>query len=243
MNATAAAEMLQGLAQNGQTIAALPANLRPSSIEEAYAIQSVPLRDRPAYGWKVGPGEVPGVPRAAPLRGQHVFLSPHSLAPRDWATMSVEVEVAIVLNHDLTGQTSLDDARGAIGSIHLAYELFRSRFTDRMAMDFPSLLADHLSNDGIVLGPAHTFDDGSPLETLAICLFKDGTKVAETATGPTNQTMLEQLHWLANHAAGRGSPLAKGTAILTGARIGPVSVADGKEFMATSSLGNIALTL
>ena len=142
--------------------------------------------------------------------------------------MAIEVEIAVTLGADLPVYVSPDQLIAGIAGVHLAYELLRSRYADRDQVAFPSLLADHLSNAGIVLGTGHSLEADLRLDNLVIELLRDSASVATSSSGPTLQYVLFQLAWLATHAAARGIPLRGGTVILTGARIGPLSVAPGR---------------
>ena len=242
-SAQEAAHLLARLVDEGATIPDLPDAIRPASFAEAYAIQDAALAGAAPYGWKVGPSNQPGTLAAAPLRGTAALPSPHALSAEDAATLGVEVEVAVTLGADLPADATPDQVAAGIVGIHLAYELFRSRYADRKAVAFPSLLADHLSNAGIVLGSGQPFDPDLRLDTLEIELLRDDAPVATTATGPTLDAVLAQLAWLATHAAARGIPLRAGTVILTGARIGPLPVAPARRLQANAAIGSATLTI
>jgi 2-keto-4-pentenoate hydratase len=236
-----AARLLARLAEEGATIPDLPEAIRPATAAAAYAVQDAALEGAMPYGWKVGPADVPGSLCAAPLRGVAPYSSPHTLSGPGASTMAIEVEVAVTLGADLPGGASAEEVGRSIAGVHLAYELFSSRYADRAKVAFPSLLADHLSNAGIVVGTGQAFDPDLRLDTLEIELLSDGEPAGNSASGPTLATVLEQLAWLADHASGRGFPLRRGTVVLTGARIGPLPVAPGGALQANAAIGGVML--
>jgi 2-keto-4-pentenoate hydratase len=224
--ANEAARLLSEACASGRKLADLPPELRPASIDEAYAIQRAWPRKAPIYGWKVGPGATPCGLCAAPLLGNAPLAS---LAEVPFSEgLGIEIEVTVTLGEG-----------NAVASLHMSYELFQSRYADRTQVGFASVLADHLNNAGIVIGPAA--DAEIPLETLEVVLTEDGAEIARTATGMSLAETKTNIAWLAKHAATSGTPLAAGTVILTGARLGPIEVKPGSRYVAMSPLGAVEL--
>ncbi len=241
-SAAAAADLLTGLSLRGETIEHLPDALRPRSVEDAIAIQRAFLARHASAGWKVGPHPDGAGWCAAPLRGAGAIDSPADLSAVSAATMRIEVEVAIVLSRDLPAGSTLVDAKAAIGGVHLAFELFRSSFVDPAQQDFASLLADNLSNSGVVLGGGRPSTDGD-LAALSIALRRDDEDLASVATGAALATILEAMAWLADYASSLGAPLRRGAVVITGARIGPVSVREPGRYTGSSDLGDVAMSV
>lgn len=238
--ASAVADLLASLALEGRTIDRLPDELRPASETEAMDVQRAYLARYPTSGWKVG-GHPSGSGWAgAPLRG-NLLTSPATLTADNAATMQIEVEIALVLGPDLPARASVDEVRAAIGSAHLAFELFRSSFTDRTAQDVPSVMADHFNNAGIILGSGRALGGADDLATLRVVLQRDGAEIGSSDGGPSLDATVESVCWLAGYAAALGAPLKSGTAILTGARIGPLPVRDAGEYAASCALGEIVM--
>jgi 2-keto-4-pentenoate hydratase len=239
-NAIEAADLLAGLSTRGDTVEQLPDALRPRSAEDAIAIQRAFLGRHASPGWKVGPHPDGTGWCAAPLRGAGALQSPAELSAASAKTMRIEVEVAIVLGRDLPAGSTPADAGAAIGGVHLALELFRSSFADPARQDFASLLADNLTNSGVVLGSGRPAPD-IDLASLKIALRCDAENLASVATGARLETVLEALSWLADYAASLGAPLLQGAVVITGARIGPVSVRQPGHYSASSALGDVAM--
>jgi 2-keto-4-pentenoate hydratase len=224
--ANEAARLLSEACASGRKLADLPPELRPASIDEAYAIQRAWPRKASIYGWKVGPGATPDGLCAAPLLGNAPLAS---LAEVPFSEgLGIEIEVTVTLGEG-----------NAIASLHMSYELFQSRYADRTQVGFASVLADHLNNAGIVIGPAA--DAEIPLETLEVVLTEDGAEIARTTTGMSLAETKTNIAWLAKHAAKSGTPLGAGTVILTGARLGPIEVKPGSRYVAMSPLGAVEL--
>ena len=236
-----AADLLADTARRNRTIDGLPPALRPDVPTEAMAIQAAFIRRRGSCGWKVGPHPSGSGWVGAPLRGKGASLTPHRLTRADAATMRIEVEVAVVLGGDLPAGASLADVRAAIAGTHIAFELFRSSYTDPKQQGLPSLLADNLSNAGVVLGEGRAPRDGDDLTALQVALERDGGYLAGTDKGAALAAILESIHWLAGYAAELGAGLKRGDVILTGARIGPLSVAEAGTYRATSALGEVRM--
>ncbi|RYE11234.1 MAG: hydratase [Hyphomicrobiales bacterium] len=236
-----AADLLASLALSGKTIERLPDALRPASEADAMAVQRALLSRRRTSGWKVGPHPSGSGWAGAPLRGHSPLASPATLTAQDAASMQIEVEVAVVLGSDLPAGATPAEAKAAIGTAHLAFELFRSSYADRTAQDVPSLLADHFNNAGIVLGSGRPLTGDDDLAVLTVQLHRDGAAIGDSGKGASLDLVLESLCWLAGYASELGAPLQRGTAILTGARIGPLSVAAAGAYAGQSPLGDAIL--
>jgi 2-keto-4-pentenoate hydratase len=239
-SAANAADLLAGLSARGETIEHLPDALRPRGADDAVAIQRAFLARHASPGWKVGPRPDGTGWCAAPLRGAGAMQSPAELSAASAATMRIEVEVAIVLGRDLPAGSTPAEAKAAIGGAHLALELFRSSFADPARQDFASLLADNLSNAGVVLGGGQPSAD-LDLASLNITLRRDAEDLASVDTGAPLETLLDAMSWLATYASSLGAPLRRGAVIITGARIGPVSVRQPGYYAASSALGDVAM--
>ena len=236
-----AADLLAAISARGETIDSLPSALRPVVPTEAMAIQAAFIRRHGSCGWKVGPHPSGTGWAGAPLRGRMASPTPHHLSLAAAATMRIEVEVAVVLGGDLPAEANLADVRAAIAATHIAFELFRSSYADPKQQDLPSLLADNLSNAGIVLGEGRAPQDADDFAALQIMLERDPGPIAAADKGAAFSAIVESIHWLAGYAAELGAGLKRGDVILTGARIGPLPVAEAGSYRATSVLGEVRL--
>ncbi len=206
-------------------ISQLPHDLVPDSIEKAYAVQDAVAERETSYGWKVGFPRNGDERRCAPLVGQGLYTAPCVLSAAALGADSVEVEIAVVLGADLPPRAkpyTSATVEASIGSLRLAYELVGSRFVDRMSITPLTAIADCQSNAATVLGAPVKQWQAIDISRLAIGLMVDGDEIAACKGGPSKADLLEQLAWLANHAAARHRPLKEGDVIITGARIGPL---------------------
>lgn len=217
-------ELLLAHRQAGTTIDTLRAELVPADLASAYAVQDETLAALgPVGAWKVAPCPPSGEPACSPLLASAVHPDGISLRHRDLPGLGIEVEVAVKLARDLPGTATVEDVRAAIASVHLALELLSSRFADRKSVPQLAAFADLQSSGGIVLGAPVPFSKLPEFGNQAMSLVLDGLAAGSTGTGPTTDNMLSALAWLARHSAARGAPLAAGTVIITGARLGPIA--------------------
>ncbi len=223
-----AAQILLAIRKSRRRPSALPEHLAPRSIEQAYAIQDHVVAQLGGIGgWKIvhpPPGESP---RCSPIPASEIMESGASIAWDALLWPEVEVELAVVLAHDLPPRSSPygpGDLQGAVAHVTGAFELLGSRFADRTAVSRTESLADLLSSAGVVKG-----DGTAPLESVefaavAMSLMFDDAVVGAATGGPSTADVLGTLTWLANHACGRAGGLRAGQVIITGARIHPLSL-------------------
>ena len=153
---TQAANLLIEARRTGSRIASLPDSCRPSTPDEAYAIQdAVAARLGAVGGWKVGAGSPQAEPVCAPMPADLIFRSEQHPSYAASPGTEIETEIAFVLGADLPARDTpytIEDVVAAVASVHAAIELVDSRFADRRSVDRLSLLADSLSNGAFVLG-------------------------------------------------------------------------------------------
>lgn len=241
----AAAAALSQAIDGGTRLAALPGP-GPASEAQAYAIQDAVIRAIGVRGgWKVSPLRE-GTARCSPLPARF-FVD--ALAQFDAAFLSgclAEVEIAVRFGADPLAQgralkpSSLADC---IASVHPAVELLSSRFAAPDGAPDLHRLADLQGCAAVVLGAPMA--DWSSLEfaELPFALSLAGQDVALKTNSPTTERTLEALCWLADHAASRGTPLRSGDVVITGARLGPVSLRDVRDCQARiGRLGPVAIS-
>ena len=145
------AALLLLAARRGETRHAdLPEDLRPTTLEHAYAIQDTTVaRIGTIGGWKVSPirGDTP--PNCAPINRMLIERSPARLAMSSLPRAEVEGEIAVTLGRDLPPRDEPygpEDLRAAIASAHPAIELCCSRYLDRKGASPLSVVADCQGN-------------------------------------------------------------------------------------------------
>jgi 2-keto-4-pentenoate hydratase len=240
-----AAQILADARRTGVVLKDLPAELRPQTVKDAYAIQySIAGLCGAIGGWKVGLPKPGDEPRATPIPAIYVIPSggrwPASEPTR------LEVEFAVKIKTSLPKRDSpyvREEVLGAIGSAHIAFELLGARFQDRKQVAGLTLLADGQSNGGLVVGAPIPDWTQVDLAKLAMTLRVDGAVEATTFVGPAVDPTVDALVWLANHAAEHIGGLREGQVVLTGARIGPTTVPAQRGVEAQTGEARVSVTL
>ena len=231
-----AATLLIEAHQTGRSVTEIPADCRPRSAAEAYAIQdAVAQRLGPIAGWKTGAPSPEAEAAYAPIFT--VTPGPARFLAATQRLFGIEAEVAFRLSHDLPPRGKpygRDDVIAAIASMHPAVELVDSRFADWQQADAWSKVADNQSNAALICGPAVAgwhdlrLDLAHPPITVTI----NGAVAARTI-GNSGGDPLRLLTSLANHCTARTGGLRAGHLITTGsitgvtfARPGAVVIAD-----------------
>lgn len=241
-----AALLLVEARRGGHRLADLPEGLRPTTIEQAYAIQDATIQQLgPIGGWKVGPRRGGADPACAPVSAALIKGSPAQVATGEAPKAEAEVEIAVRLGRDLPPRGTLyepGDLRAAIAAVVPAIELLSSRFVDRKAATPLSAVADSQSNAAIVLGDDVADWRGLDLAKVAMRLRLNGTEVARTEGGPGTDDVFSALAWLANHVAARTGGLKKGDVVITGARVGPWPLGEAATEAEVVGLGTVSVS-
>jgi 2-keto-4-pentenoate hydratase len=231
------AAILAAARETGTPIDNLPEELRPNSLAEAYAMQmDIVGRLGNIAGWKVGPLKEHEEPRAAPIADRYVLAS-CARWPATGPTR-IEVELALKIGAALPRRASpyrRAEVLEAIESAHVAYEILGARFIDRRKIDPLTYLADGQGNGGLVTGGVIPDWTSRDLGTLPMVLKVDGAVAESVAAGPSLERTIDAAVLLANHAAQWSDGLAAGQIILTGARIGPISIPAGRRAEAVAN--------
>ncbi len=248
-NPGAAASLLLAAWRSGELLTALPAADKPVDLAQGYAAQDAlfALAGGERGGWKLGVGSPAGM-RAAGLdralvgqldRSRCHPSGVHLRMPAPTA-LTIECEIAFVLDRDLPPQPGRDIDPRDIRSTCLTFEIVRSRFTDRKTVGWPSFAADNVGFEALVVGePACTGLDEEVLRQLAttavVCL--DGQPKAEGLFGDTATDPLVSLCALYQHAAERGVTLRAGDIVSTGAMCQPFDIQGVDHQVKVSYLG------
>ncbi|MDB5397609.1 MAG: hypothetical protein JWM91_5115 [Rhodospirillales bacterium] len=157
-------------------------------------------------------------PCAGQVLSNRIHQSPYTVHISDYVRFSMETEICVVLDKDMSGECTIEDVRRNLRSIHCSYELVEDRGADLTRLDARSLVADNSWNGGIVIGPPGPTD--LVLENRAGRLKVNGKVTKE---GTTRETMggnpLFVVAWLAGHLGKRGKVLKAGMPVITGSII------------------------
>ena len=242
----AAAALLLRARLSGEPLPALPEALLPADADAAYAIQQAVGRQLGAVGgWKVGAKGPTLQPTCAPVLANSIGTSPGTIASHACRLRGVEAEIAVRLLRDLPPRDrpyAEDDLAAAIGPAMPALEVVDSRFASMARQPALALLADGLSNAGLVLGAAGGVLPADAARQQAEIFF-DRQRVAGGAGGNPAGNLLRLLAWLANHAARWAGGLREGQVVTTGSWTGLLFAARGTHVRALlGGLGAVELS-
>jgi 2-keto-4-pentenoate hydratase len=225
--------------RRGEAAPLLPAELRPTSLSEAFAIQQwlfIEL-DWPVVGWKAGlpaPDKWVLAPIANLQQGELCLFEQQS------EQYSIEPELAFRLATDLPARNepySEVEIKAAIAATHLALELIIRPYKADAGAEFFDQLAAGLFNQGLYIGPALPLDC-FPQE-FELLVQHSGEQRQFAAQHP-NHDPLSPLYWLVNHLSSQGIGLKQGEWVITGSYAGVVQVPSDTELkLQFGSFGHI----
>lgn len=228
-----AAEWLARARQDRTPVSEMPGDLKPATADQGYAIQRR-VREKmiargkgKLIGWKVGATtapmqkllNLPG-PAAGPILASAEMTSPAALRFSDYRKVGIECEVCVTLKSPLPAlpgqKVDRNAVAAAVASVRVAIEVVDNRYGDFAATGAPTIIADGVFHDAVVLGPE--FKDWQNLELED----NDGTTSAngEVKLAGKGKDVLghpfESVAWLANLLAAQGERLEAGQIVMTG---------------------------
>lgn len=237
-----AAAFLLHLRVQRETAAALPIEIAPRSLDDAYAIQAA-LHD--ATGWDTPVLKVGCTSQLA----RDLLSLPHPIAGRVPAE-GVFFDGADVPSDRFASQPQIEcefalrvDADGRVDAVAPAMELVGPRLVTDGSFVGVGVVADNSAAAGVVLGGPVPVDQVD-LAGGSVELFADGeslvTGVATDVVGGPSGSV----SWLAEHEAAHGRTIAAGTWIITGTCTGVTAVEPGVNYRADfGPLGSVSFTL
>jgi len=239
-----AAAALAAARRSGSALDALPPDLVPPTMDDAYRVQLELHRQLtgergPRGGWKIGCTTAVmqaylgiATPSAGTLyartmaRGSGTFTTGAN-------RLGVECELAVRLGADLVGAAAHDAAavRAAVAAVMAAIEVVEDRYVDYTRLEAGTLVADDFFGAGCVLGPEVTdwrdLDLGAITASMAINDVEVGRGTGSDILGDP----LRALTWLAATAADLGEPLRAGHVVLLGSLVQTHWVAAGDRIV------------
>ena len=226
-NAAGAARALVAVRRGAARLRALPAELAPKTLAEAYAIQYAMLRELNSSiaGWKASLFDAEnGI--CAPLPANAVRDAPAYLVPARLPTLQntrfgIEPEIAFRLGADLPplgagARYEREAVSAALVSAHAVIEVVVSRYMDFQSVTQLERVADSFMNELLIVGPACTSWRSLKLAELPLEVRVDGKTVYQARGGhPLNDPLLPVV-WLANHLSQFGQGLRAGEIVTTG---------------------------
>jgi 2-keto-4-pentenoate hydratase len=138
------------------------------------------------------------------------------------------------------------EVRAAIAETRLVLEFLDSRYADPAAAAFPELLADHVSNQGLFVGPVLRDALSLPLKAFAIVVAGPKGALHRREGRHPDGHPLPPLVWLANFLAARAEVggLKAGQIVTTGSYAGALEVPVATPLRVQfGDLGEISLEL
>ncbi len=231
-----AAQLLLAVRRGAPRLSALPAELAPQTLLEAYAIQHEVLRGLGASiaGWKASlfdahNGICAPLPAGAVLDAP-AYLLPPRLPTQNNARFGIEAEIAFRLGVDLpplAAGAAYDRASvtAALVSAHAVIEVVVSRFVDNDAVSQLERVADSFMHELLIVGPSCPAWQELALSELPLVVRVDGKPVYQGHGGHPLGDPLLPVVWLANHLAQLGRGLRAGEIVTTGSCSGVRTVA------------------
>ena len=254
-----AAQYLFEAHRQRQTYEALPDDISPGTIDEAYdmqeAFQALLAPQRGAIvGYKIAlttPVMQRMVGFDAPCSGavfeSGVHHSPASMKASDFVRIGAECEVAVRLSADLPAGGApygRDAVAEAVGALMPAFELVDDRGADYSNLYFLGVAADNAWNAGVVLGQERPDWQGLDLEGSRGAMTINGEPAGEGYGRDVLGHPLDALAWLANTLAGRGKELRAGMLVMTGSIVSTKFLNPGDQAAFTfEGLGDIRLSV
>ncbi|OZI74901.1 hydratase [Bordetella genomosp. 12] len=224
----------------------LPETCRPATQGQALAVQQAQAALRlvegdPIAGWKCG------LPQDGRLKLAPIYVSGLRQAGAltlGQDTIRIEPEIAFALIADLPPRAeayTAPEIDAAVGQARLALEVLGSRYRQPDTLPHAELLADHLYNAGMVLGPA--IDRAAPL-TMTLTLDVAGQAARVLEGRHPDGAPRAGLYWLVNFLRENGIGLVSGQHIITGSYAGYLDIpAQGQVSLSYGDLGRITLDL
>jgi 2-keto-4-pentenoate hydratase len=186
MDIERAAAVLVNARRTRTHLQGLPDGLKPTTVDEAYAIQAAVTRQlgKLIAGFKaiVPPGEGPTI---AMLYGGTIHASPATMPVRDVPHCGVEAEVAFRFNRDFPARAtpySLDEVAAGMDCC-AAIEVVSGRFDLKAQIPNLERLADGILNGGFVHGDLKSDWRGLDLGKQRVTLAVNGQTIVDQEGG------------------------------------------------------------
>jgi len=225
-----AARYLLAARDAGAAGSRIPAECRPQTLGQAFAVQQrtaeLLLGRGDAIGaWK---SSLPSPEKTvvAPIYASTIWRAEAGPVPAHTAAPRIEPEIAFELRQDLPLRPqpyTEAEVDAALGGARLALEVLGCRYAAPEHASLPELLADHMFNHGLILGPRIASPDAAP-GSMSITLRIDGQETEQHAGIHPNAHPRAGLYWLANFLREQGLGLRAGQHVITGSYAGFLEV-------------------
>lgn len=239
-DAGSASDFLLSLRREERHAEAIPADCRPQTRAEGYAIQALCERwsAKPLWGWKIAATSLAGqrhINVDGPLAGRLIAegVLPEGQPIRLGANRMrvAEVEFVFRMGRALTPRSApytQDEVMAAVSALHLGIEIPNSRYLDFVSAGAPQLIADRACAHQFLLGPGVL----APWRErdLAACAVEGRTSDGVTHDGSGANVLGDPsiaLTWIANELSAHGVVLGEGQFVTTGTCVTPLPIGPG----------------
>ena len=238
----AAAAMLWQHWQQSTRFDELPAQCRPGSRAEGYAIQAelANLSGMSIVGWKIAATSTAGARHIGvdgPLAG--CLLSARALEGGARLSLAgnnmkvAEAEFAFRMARSLPRRAepySVEEVLAAVATLHPAIEVPDSRYKDFTRVGEAQLIADVACACWFMIGPATRADwRALDLAQHGVAAYRNGAMVAQGSGANVLGDPRSALAWIANELCTYGDGLRAGDVVITGTCVTPLPVAAGDK--------------
>jgi 2-keto-4-pentenoate hydratase len=242
----AAANLLLDARRTGIKLIDLPEDIRPTSVEEIYAVQDVVAQ---AYGeiggWKIGAPTPDATPLFAPMPLDWIAADGTTLQGEQFRYRGLEAEIAFLVGEDLPPRSApytREEVIAAMETCHPVIEELETAFVDPTATTRNSMLADLQMHGAFIYGPAFADWKLVNFNMEKVTLAVDGSVRVERIGSNTSGDLLKLLPYLANEGASRTGGLRRGQWITTGSWTGnTLAIAGSTVDVEFSNAGRVSL--
>jgi 2-keto-4-pentenoate hydratase len=219
----AAADIFMDARRTRVPVHALPAEMQPKTLDEAYFVQDVLSEEYGEVGgWKVGATTPDATPVFAPMPLAWMGPSGSEFGP-DHLLRGLEAEIAFLIGTDLPAREkpyTREEVVAAIASCHPVIEVLESGLIDPLNADRTSMISDLQIHGGFVYGKAVADWQKIDFTKESVTLAVDGVVRVERTGSNTSGDLMRLLPWLANEGAKRTGGLKAGQWVTTGSWTG-----------------------
>jgi len=238
----------------------VPDDIRPRSLDEAYASQEAMHRllsgqSAPQLaGYKIAATSKAiqeqcnmFEPFLGGILEGMLHASPKNMAFSECQLLAYECEMAFRLGSDLAISDAPFD-RDSVGAVveaaFPAFEILDFRNIDFKAIDGWSSIVDNALIHSVVIGPETRDWQSLDIANLTGSLTVNGERMASAQTGEAMGHPLDGLIWIANNLAGRGRALKAGQHIITGSVFASQLPKEGDHISyEIENMGHVEMTL
>src|SRR6266853_2270433 len=251
------AERIAALFRERRQIDALPVELMPADLDEAYTIRQIfeemaIAGGRGAVaGYKIGlttpiMQKLCGVdePVYGAIFAGEVHRERAGLDVRSYCRLGIETEIAVRLGEDLPQGGDRDRVAAAVESCMAAIELLEDLRHDYNRLSAAAMVAGNVWNAGVVLATPVADWRRLDLSQLTARLTINGKEIGQGKGGDVMGNPLNALAWLADKRAAEGAPLKRGAVVMTGSMVPIQFPSPGdRAIVAVDGLGAAELVL